>query len=125
MKNAILKKFEENHLRAKPLPDFRAGDTVCVNVKIQEGVNKDGSPKSRIQPFEGLVIRYRKGTVNATFLVRKIGASSVGIERDFFVHSPLVESVVVKVRGKVRQSRIFYIRKLRGKAARITSRHHH
>jgi large subunit ribosomal protein L19 len=122
MKHPILNAFESKFYRAKPLPSFKAGDTVCVWVKLQEGVEKDGTPKFRLQSFEGTVIRYRKGTTNSTFLVRKISSSGVGVERNFYVHSPLIDHVDVKVYGKVRRSRIYYIRKLRGKAARISSR---
>ena len=121
MKNSYLASLEAKFMRANPLPDFRAGDTVAVYVKIQEGTEKDGTPKFRLQPFEGLVIRYRKGATNSTFLVRKM-ADGVGVERNFFTHSPLIDRVEVKVHGKVRRARIYYIRKLRGKAARITSR---
>ncbi|BBH54438.1 50S ribosomal protein L19 [Fluviispira sanaruensis] len=123
MKHPILKSFESKYMRAKPLPNFKAGDTVCVWVKIQEGTEKDGTPKYRLQSFEGTVIRYRKGTTNSTFLVRKMSAGAIGVERNFFAHSPLIDHVDIKVRGKVRRSRIYYIRKLRGKAARISSRY--
>ncbi|WP_397600805.1 50S ribosomal protein L19 [Silvanigrella sp.] len=123
MKHPILKSFESMHMRAKQLPSFKAGDTVCVWVKIQEGAEKDGTPKYRLQSFEGTVIRFRKGTINSTFLVRKMSSGGIGVERNFYVHSPLIDHVDVKVRGKVRRSRIYYIRKLRGKAARISSRY--
>lgn len=122
MKDSILESFESKYLRKNPLPDFSAGDTVSVWVKIQEGTEKDGTPKYRLQSFEGVVIRYRKGTTNSTFLVRKMSAGGIGVERNFFVHSPLIDRVEIKVRGKVRRSRIYYLRALRGKAARITSR---
>ena len=123
MKDKILSSFESNYLRKKPLPDFKAGDSVCVWVKIQEGIEKDGTPKFRLQSFEGLVIRMRKGTTNSTFLVRKMSSGGIGVERNFFVHSPLVDRVEIKTHGRVRRSRIYYIRRLRGKAARITSRY--
>lgn len=123
MKHPILQSFESKHMRAKALPNFKAGDTVSVWVKIQEGTEKDGTPKYRLQSFEGVVIRYRKGSTNSTFLVRKMSAGAIGVERNFFVHSPLIDRVEIKVRGKVRRSRIYYIRKLRGKAARISSRY--
>lgn len=123
MKNPILKSFESKYMRTKQLPSFKAGDSVCVWVKIQEGTEKDGTPKYRLQSFEGTVIRFRKGTTNSTFLVRKMSSGGVGVERNFYVHSPLIDHVDVKVRGKVRRSRIYYIRKLRGKAARISSRY--
>jgi large subunit ribosomal protein L19 len=119
MKNPILQKVEQNFLRAKPLPEFGAGDSVVVWVKIQEGADKEGKAKFRLQAFEGTVIRFRKGTTNSTFLVRKVSAGGVSVERNFFTHSPIVDKVDVKTHGKVRQSRIYYMRKLKGKAARI------
>jgi|NOAtaT_7_FD_contig_41_5165482_length_1070_multi_2_in_0_out_0_1 large subunit ribosomal protein L19 len=123
MKNKFIEAIESQFKRAKPLPDFKGGDTVAVWVKIQEGLEKDGTPKYRLQSFEGVVIRYRKGTTNATFLVRKMSAGGIGVERNFFVHSPLIDRVDVKVLGKVRRSRIYYLRQLRGKSARIESRY--
>lgn len=122
MKHPDLSLFESKFIRKTKLPDFRAGDTVSVWVKIAEGTNKDGSAKFRLQAFEGTVIRFRKGTTNSTFMVRKISAGGVGVDRTFFVHSPLIDRVEIKARGKVRKSRIYYIKKLKGKAARITSR---
>jgi large subunit ribosomal protein L19 len=122
MKHPVIQQFEQSFLRAQPLPKFRAGDTVQVHVKISEGTNKDGTPKFRLQPFEGICIRFRKGTLNSTFTVRKMSAGGIGVERNFFVHSPIIDKVVVKVEGKVRQSRIYYIRTLKGKAARIQNR---
>ena len=122
MRTQDLVKFEEQHLRKNPLPEFRAGDTVTVWVKIQEGVDKSGKAKYRLQPFEGVVIRRRRGATNATFLVRKISSGGISVERHFFEHSPVIDRVEVKTYGKVRRSRIYYLRKLRGKAARITSR---
>jgi large subunit ribosomal protein L19 len=122
MKHPDLAHFESKFLRKNPLPEFRAGDTVSVMVKIAEGTNKDGSAKFRLQAFEGTVIRYRKGTTNSTFMVRKISAGGIGVDRTFFAHSPLIDRVDVKARGKVRKSRIYYIKKLKGKAARISSR---
>jgi len=122
MRTQDLVTFESQYLRQKTLPDFKAGDTVSVFVKIQEGAEKDGTPKFRLQPFEGVVIRYRRGTTNSTFLVRKISSGGIAVERNFFVHSPLIDRIEVKVYGKVRRSRIYYLRKLRGKSARIASR---
>jgi large subunit ribosomal protein L19 len=122
MKNPIIQKFEQNFMRTQALPKFRAGDTIQVFVKILEGVDKDGTPKFRLQAFEGICVRYRKGTVNSTFTVRKMSAGGIGVERNFFAHSPIIDRVVVKVEGKVRQSRIYYIRDLQGKAARIQNR---
>ena len=123
MKHPVLAQFESKFLRSKPLPEFRAGDTVSVWVKIAEGTEKDGTPKFRLQSFEGVCIRLRKGTTNSTFLIRKISSGGVGVERNFFVNSPLIDKIDIKVRGKVRQSRIYYIKNLKGKAARISSRY--
>jgi len=103
--------------------DFRAGDTVTVNVKILEKT-ADGKAKSRIQPFKGVVIQ-RKGTgVSATATVRKI-SNGIGVERIFQIHSPLIDSIVVDTHGSVRKSRIYYMRELHGKAARIAERKVH
>jgi large subunit ribosomal protein L19 len=122
MKHPVIEKFEKTFIRQQPLPSFRAGDTVQVYVKILEGKDKDGAPKFRLQAFEGICVRYRKGTLNSTFTVRKMSAGGIGVDRNFFVNSPVVDRVVVKVEGKVRQSRIYYIRDLKGKAARIQNR---
>lgn len=124
MKNKDLMLFESKFLRAKPLPRFRAGDTVCVWYKVREGSETDGSPaKYRLQPYEGLVIRYRHDGPNSTFLVRKTSAGGIGVERNFYAHSHLVDRVEVKLQGRVRRARLYYVRRLRGKAARITSRY--
>jgi large subunit ribosomal protein L19 len=122
MRHPEVVKFEEKNLRANKLPAFRAGDSVCVWVKIREGNEKDGTPKFRLQAFEGTCIRFRKGSTNSTFMVRKISAGGIGVDRNFFVNSPLVDRVDVKVRGRVRKSRVYYLRDLKGKAARISSR---
>ena len=94
------------------IPDFAPGDTVKVHVKIKEG------EKERIQAFEGVVISKRKGLANATFTVRKV-SYGVGVERIFPTHSPAIDRIEVVTRGRVRRSKIYYLRKLRGKAARI------
>lgn len=94
------------------LPDFGPGDTVKVHVKIIEG------EKERIQVFQGVVISIRKGTSNATFTVRKV-SYGVGVERVFPMHSPIIDKIEVVTRGRVRRAKIYYLRKLRGKAARI------
>ncbi|MBN1573996.1 MAG: 50S ribosomal protein L19 [Deltaproteobacteria bacterium] len=103
--------LEKEHMRAD-LPDFKAGDTVKVHVKIKEG------EKERIQVFEGTVIRKRKGNTRASFTVRKI-SYGVGVERIFPLHSPLIDKIEVVQRGRVRRARLYYLRKRRGKAARI------
>lgn len=102
----------ERELMRMDLPDFAPGDTVRVHVKIREG------EKERIQAFQGVVISKRKGTSNATFTVRKV-SYGVGVERVFPLHSPAIDKVEVITRGRVRRSKIYYLRKLRGKAARI------
>ena len=96
------------------LPDFRVGDTIKVHVKIVEG------DKERIQPFEGVVIRKKGGGIRSTFTVRKI-SYGIGVERIFPTHSPRVDRIDVLSRGKVRRAKLFYLRGLKGKAARIKS----
>ena len=96
-------------------PDFGPGDTVKVHVKIREG------EKERIQVFQGVVISKRKGNTNATFTVRKV-SYGVGVERIFPLHSPALDKIEVVTRGRVRRAKIYYLRKLRGKAARIKER---
>ena len=94
------------------LPDFGPGDTVKVYVKIKEG------EKERIQVFQGAVISKRRGTTNATFTVRKV-SYGIGVERVFPLHSPIIDKIEVVSRGRVRRAKIYYLRKLKGKAARI------
>ena len=96
-------------------PSFRAGDTVTVNVKVIEGT------KERIQPFKGVVIQQKNSGISKTLTVRKM-SGSVAVERIFPVNSPRIDSIVLDRAGKVRQSRIYYMRNLRGKAARIDER---
>jgi large subunit ribosomal protein L19 len=96
-------------------PDFGPGDNVKVHVKIKEG------EKERIQVFQGVVISKRKGGTNATFTVRKV-SYGVGVERIFPLHSPALDKIEVVTRGRVRRAKIYYLRKLRGKAARIKER---
>ena len=111
----LISSIEKQFLRAKPLPDFRSGDTIRVQVRIREG------EKSRLQAFEGVCIARSSGGNRATFTVRKI-SYSVGVERIFADNSPNVESVEVLAHGKVRQARLYYLRGLSGKAARIKER---
>lgn len=108
---SLIQKLEQEQLR-KDLPAFRAGDTVRVHVKIKEG------DKERIQAFEGTVIRIRKGGVNATFTVRKISFGQ-GVERIFPLHSPVIEKIEQVRSGRVRRAKLYYLRKLKGRAARI------
>lgn len=108
---SLIEKIEQEQLR-KDLPAFRAGDAVRVHVKIKEG------DKERIQAFEGTVIRIRRGGVHATFTVRKISFGQ-GVERIFPLHSPIIDKIDVVRSGRVRRAKLYYLRSLRGKAARI------
>jgi len=103
--------LEKEQMRVD-LPPFRAGDTVRVYSRIKEG------DKERTQLFEGVVIRKRKGNTGATFTVRKV-SYGVGVEKIFPFHSPQIDKIEVISRGKVRRARLYYLRKLRGKAARL------
>ena len=106
------------------IPDFREGDTVRVNVKVVDFKDLKGGKvekRERIQAYEGIVIaRHNKG-ISSSFTVRKI-SSNVGVERVFPLHSPMLESVEVKRHGRVRRAKLYYLRELRGKAARIRER---
>jgi large subunit ribosomal protein L19 len=95
------------------VPDFRPGDTLKVHVRVVEG------SRSRIQVFQGTVIRRQGGGIRETFTVRKISFNSVGVERTFPVHSPVIERIELVTRGDVRRAKLYYLRDLRGKAARI------
>ncbi|MBI4259337.1 MAG: 50S ribosomal protein L19 [Actinobacteria bacterium] len=105
---------EKSELR-DVLPDFRPGDTVKVNVRVVE------AGRERIQVFQGVVIRRQGGGLRETFTVRKI-SNGVGVERIFPVHAPMIESIVVVRRGRVRRAKLYYLRELRGKKARIKER---
>ncbi len=107
----IIKKIEQDQLRFD-IPKFKAGDTVKVHFRIIEG------DKERLQIFQGNVIRLRKGATDATFTVRKI-SDGVGVERIFPLHSPFIDKIDVITEGQVRRSRLYYLRALKGKAARI------
>ncbi|MHB8420214.1 MAG: 50S ribosomal protein L19 [Myxococcales bacterium] len=104
--------FLENRQLRKELPVFRPGDTVRVHSKVREG------DKERVQVFEGVVIRRRQGKNRATFTVRKV-SYGVGVERIFPTHSPRIDRIEVVSPGKVRRARLFYLRNLQGRAARI------
>jgi len=106
-----VKQMEREMMRLD-LPSFFPGDTVKVHVKIKEG------EKERIQAFQGVVISKRKGLANATFTVRKV-SYGIGVERIFPLHSPVIDRIEVLTRGKVRRSKVYYLRKLKGKAARL------
>ena len=102
-------------MEANPnIPELRAGDTVKVHVRIVEGTTE------RIQVFQGVVLRIRKGKpANANFTVRRIAAGGVGVERTFLIHSPRVEKVELVRRARVRQANLYFLRDRRGKAARL------
>src|SRR5512138_4022427 len=99
----------------KDIPDFQPGDTLTVNVKVVEG------ERTRVQAYEGVCIARSGGGLNESFTVRKISYGE-GVERVFPIHSPLIDSIEVVRRGKVRRAKLYYLRGLRGKAARITER---
>lgn len=111
----ILRAVVQEQIR-DDIPDFAPGDTLRVNVRVREG------DKERIQVFEGVCIARKNGGVSETFTVRKI-SNGVGVERIFPLHSPTVESIRVVRRGVVRRAKLYYLRNLRGKAARIRERH--
>ncbi|MDH3359494.1 MAG: 50S ribosomal protein L19 [Desulfobulbaceae bacterium] len=111
MKNAMIEMIEKEQIR-HDMPEFRAGDTVTVHIRIIEG------DKERVQLFQGVVIRRKRGTMGASFTVRKM-SHGVGVEKTFALNSPRLEMVEVVTKGKVRRSRLYYLRNLRGKAARI------
>jgi large subunit ribosomal protein L19 len=107
----LIREVTQGQLRSD-IPEFRSGDTVRVHVRLTEG------GKERIQVFEGLVIARKHGGVSETFTVRKI-SYGVGVERTFPLHSPTIAKIEVARRGQVRRAKLYYIRQLRGKAARI------
>ncbi len=115
----IIQELEKEQMEAlaatKNIPDFAAGDTVRVNVKVKEGA------RERIQAYEGVCIARTGGGLNEAFTVRKISYGE-GVERVFPTYSPMVDSIDLIRRGRVRRSKLYYLRELRGKAARITER---
>jgi len=111
MTNPIIQALENEQLKAN-LTEFSPGDTVVVNVKVKEG------DRERVQAYEGVVIAIRNRGLNSAFTVRKI-SHGVGVERTFQTHSPMIDSVSLKRRGDVRQAKLYYLRDLTGKAARI------
>jgi large subunit ribosomal protein L19 len=110
-RNKIIEELENEQMKAD-LPEFGAGDTIVVQVKVREG------NRERLQAFEGVVIARKNRGLNSAFTVRKI-SHGVGVERTFQAHSPLIESISVKRRGDVRQAKLYYLRELSGRAARI------
>lgn len=113
MRNRYIENFEKNQLAQKSIPDFRAGDTVSLAVVIKEG------SKTRVQNYEGVCIAIRGEGTGRTITVRKISANGVGIERIFPIYSDSIESIKVIRRGRVRRAKLFYLRDLAGKKARI------
>ena len=112
--HTAIAELEQAQLR-DDVPDFRPGDTLRVHVRVKEG------NRSRIQVFQGVVIRRQGGGVRETFTVRKI-SYGVGVERTFPVHSPSIDKIETLTRGMVRRAKLYYLRELRGKAARIRER---
>lgn len=110
----LVQQVEAKQLK-QDIPAFKAGDTVVVQVKVKEGT------RERLQAFEGVVIAKRNRGLNSSFTVRKISHNE-GVERVFQAHSPLIASITVKRRGDVRQAKLYYIRDLRGRAARIAEK---
>jgi len=110
----LIREVTQEYLRTD-IPDFRPGDNVKVHVRLKEG------EKERIQIFEGLVIARKHGGISETFTVRKI-SSGIGVERTFPLHTPSISQIEVSRRGRVRRAKLYYIRDLRGKAARIKER---
>ena len=113
MRNKYIESFEKAQLENRNVPEFRAGDTLKVSVTIKEG------EKTRVQNYEGLCIAIRGEGTGRTFMVRKMGANSVGVERIFPLYSDSIESIEVLRRGRIRRAKLFYLRELKGKAARI------
>ncbi|EDB1196034.1 TPA: 50S ribosomal protein L19 [Campylobacter coli] len=113
MKNKYIEQFEAKQIEGKNVPEFRAGDTLRLAIRIKEG------DKTRIQNFEGICIARRGNGIDETFIVRKMGANNVGVERIFPIYSESLESITVVRKGRVRRARLFYLRDRRGKAARI------
>jgi large subunit ribosomal protein L19 len=111
MKEKLIQLVEQNYLRTD-MPQFKAGDTIVVHYKVKEG------EKERIQLFEGVVIRVNGGGVAKTFTIRKV-TGGVGVERIIPLNSPMIEKIEVKRIGKVRRSKLYYLRELSGKKARI------
>jgi len=110
-----LVKVLEQSMQRQDIPEFRAGDTVVVQVKVKEGSNE------RLQAFEGVVIAKRNRGLNSSFTVRKV-SNGEGVERVFQSHSPIIASITVKRRGDVRRAKLYNLRNLSGKAARIRER---
>ncbi len=115
MSQQLMAEIEQQYLKTD-IPEFRVGDTVRVGVKVVEG------SRERVQDFEGVVIRRRSGGINENFTVRRIASHGIGVERTFLLHAPRIASIKRMRRGKVRRAKLYYLRGLRGKAARIKER---
>lgn len=111
----LIRSIESEQYKSQ-VPLFDAGDTVRVSVKVVEGT------RERIQVFEGVVIRRRGGGINENFTVRRIASHAIGVERTFLVHSPRIDKIDVVRHGKVRRAKLYYLRGLTGRAARIKER---
>lgn len=114
MKNNFIQKIENMYIK-KNIPLFRPGDTIEVKVWVTEGTKK------RLQIFEGVVISIKNRGINSSFTVRKI-SHNIGVERVFQTHSPIIDNIFIKRFGEVRKSKLYYLRKLTGKSARIKER---
>lgn len=108
----IINSINEEQMQNKAIPEFNPGDSVVVQIKVKEG------NRERLQAFEGVVIAIRKRGINSAFTVRKI-SHNVGVERVFQTYSPLIDSITVKRRGDVRRAKLYYLRNLTGRKARI------
>ncbi len=110
----IIEKIDQEQMR-QDIPEFRPGDSVKVHIRIIEG------NKERIQIFQGIVTKRKNGMMDASYTVRKV-SHGVGVEKTFALHNPRIEKIELVTRGRVRRSRLYYLRDLRGKAARIRER---
>ena len=115
MSQQIIDDVEQRHLKTD-ITEFRVGDTVRLGVRVVEG------SRERVQEFEGVVISRRSGGINENFTVRRIASHGIGVERTFLLHSPRIENIRVVRQGKVRRAKLYYLRGLTGKAARIKER---
>jgi large subunit ribosomal protein L19 len=111
----LVREIEGEQLKSD-VPDFGSGDTVRVHAKVVEGT------RERIQVFEGVVIRRRGGAVNENFTVRRIASHGIGVERTFLINSPRIDKIEVTRKGRVRRAKLYYLRGLTGRAARIKER---
>ena len=115
MSQQIMDEIEQRQFKAE-IPEFRVGDTLRIGVRVVEG------NRERVQDFEGVVISRRSGGINENFTIRRIASHGVGVERTFLLHSPRVENIRIVRQGKVRRAKLYYLRGLTGKAARIKER---